>query len=84
MRHYSGSVPDWIQLQVWDISSIERYTGNGSIGNPGESANPGMLTVGAAHWRDVRTIESLQQPGTHPGWASKAGRGLERTAGRRR
>ncbi len=66
VHHYSGSVPDWIQLQVRGVSRLERYTGNGSIGNPGESANPGMLTVGAAHWRGLRTIESFSSLGPTP------------------
>ena len=64
--HASGSVPDWIQLMVWDVRSIEHYTKNGSIVNPSESANPGMLTVGAAHWDDVRAIGPDSSRGSTP------------------
>ena len=67
VSHYSGSAPGWIQLIVGgDVGSIEYYTGNGSIRNPAESANPGMLAVGAAHWSNVRTIEPYSSRGPTP------------------
>ena len=63
--HDSGGTPDWLQVTVWGVDSIDYYTESGSIGNPGESANPGMLAVGAAHLeRRSRIIEPLQQPRT--------------------
>ena len=40
--------------------------GNGSITNPAESANPGMLAVGAAPWYDVNTIEPYSSRGPTP------------------
>ena len=64
--HDSGPVPDWIQLTVWGVGSIEHYTENGSIGNPAESANPGMLAVGAAPWYDPHTIEYYSSRGPTP------------------
>ena len=63
--HHSGDAPAWIQVVVWG-TLIEHYTRNGSITNPAESANPGMLTVGAAHWNDVHTIEPLSSRGPAP------------------
>ncbi len=66
VEHVSGSVPDWIQLVVWGVPSIEHYTKSGSIGNPAESANPGLLAVGAAHWDDVRAIEPYSSRGPTP------------------
>ena len=66
LAHRSGSVPDWIQLTVWGVDSIEHYTENGSITNPAESANPGMLAVGAASWYDTRTIEDYSSRGPAP------------------
>ena len=67
VSHYSGSAPGWIQLIVGgDVGSIEYYTGNGSIPNPAESANPGMLAVGAAPWYDVNTIEYYSSRGPTP------------------
>ena len=66
VSHYSGGVPDWIQLVVWGAGSIEHHTENGSITNPAESANPGMLAVGAAPWYDVNTIEPYSSRGPTP------------------
>ena len=66
VEHVSGSVPDWIQLTVWDAPFIQHYTKNGSITNPAESANPGLLAVGAAHWDDVRAIEPYSSRGPTP------------------
>ena len=66
IHHYSGLVPHWIQLTVWGVASIEHYTENGSITNPAESANPGMLAVGATPWYDTRTIEYYSSQGPAP------------------
>ena len=64
--HHSGEAPDWVQITVWGPGSIQHYTKNGSIGNPAESANRGMLAVGAAHWNDVRAIEPYSSRGPTP------------------
>ena len=64
--HYGGDIPDWIQLVVWGQGVIQHYTGSGGITNPSESANPGMLAVGAAHWNDVRAIEPYSSRGPTP------------------
>ena len=66
VKHHSGGVPQWIQLMVWGSTSVVPFTGKGSIGNPSESANPGMLAVGAAHWNDVRAIEPYSSRGPTP------------------
>ena len=65
VSHHSGDAPAWIQVSVWG-TYIEHYTRNGSIGNPAESANPGMLAVGAAPWNDVHTIEPYSSRGPAP------------------
>ena len=67
VAHEGGSTPEWIQLTAWGVGSIEHYTGTGSIANPAESSNPGMLAVGAAPWYDVRTIEPYSSRGPTPG-----------------
>ncbi len=66
--HRSGSVPDWIQLVVKgsEVGPIQYHTGIGSIGNPAESANPGMLAVGAAHHSDLDSIEEYSSRGPTP------------------
>ena len=66
VAHEGGSTPDWIQLTVWGVGSIEHYTGTGSIANPAESSNPGMLAVGAAHWNSVGSIEPYSSRGPTP------------------
>ena len=71
--HESGSVPDWIQLTVLGVGSIEHYTENGSITNPAESANPGMLAVGAAPWYDPHTIAPYSSRGPTPDGRVKPG-----------
>ena len=66
VEHVNGSVPDWIQLMVQGGPEIERHTRNGSIRNPAESANPGMLAVGAAYWDDVYAIGHNSSRGPTP------------------
>ena len=67
VQQISGSQPDWVQLQdLRGIFEFEHYTKSGSIGNPAESANPGMLAVGAAHWNDVRAIKPNSSRGPTP------------------
>ena len=64
--HYGGDAPNWIQLVVWSVDPIQHHTGSGSITNPAESANPGMLAVGAAPWYDAHTIEPFSSLGPTP------------------
>ena len=67
VQQISGSQPDWVQLQdLRGIFEFEHYTKSGSIGNPAESANPGMLAVSAAHWNDVRAIKPNSSRGPTP------------------
>ena len=52
--NFSQSRPEWVQLMVkGQRISLEHSTSRSSIGNPAESANPGMLTVGAAQWESA-------------------------------
>ena len=67
VKHYSGAQPSWIQMQVWgNYEPLEYFTRAGSMTNPGESANSGMLAVGAADWADISTIESFSSQGPAP------------------
>ena len=66
VAHHSGSTPGWIQVNVWGVDSINPHTESGSIANPAESANPGMLAVGAAHWNSVGSIEPFSSRGPTP------------------
>ncbi len=46
------SVPAWVQVRAAGLR-LQYATGNGSIMNPAESANSGMLTVGAADYNPL-------------------------------
>ena len=63
---YSGDSPGWVQLQAFNGEELAHYTERGSIGNPAESANPGLLAVGAASYWDVNTIASYSSRGPTP------------------
>ncbi|MXZ01127.1 S8 family serine peptidase, partial [Candidatus Poribacteria bacterium] len=60
-----NDLPRWIQLLSM-IGSFDQYTENGSMTSPAESANLGMLAVGAAHWRRPNTIEHYSSRGPAP------------------
>ena len=68
----SGSLPRWIQIrQRGGGGTIDDATGTGSIVNPAESTNPGMLAVGAARWNRPETIESFSSRGPTPDGRTK-------------
>ena len=62
----SGPPPEWVQLIVHTSQPLTIHTQGGSIGNPAESANPGMLAVGASPWYDVYTIYPSSSQGPTP------------------
>ena len=65
--HRSGPEPDWIQLEMLlGRGGLEIHTSSGSITNPAESANPGMLAVGAAPFYDTDSIEPFSSQGPTP------------------
>ncbi|MDE2938570.1 MAG: S8 family serine peptidase [Chloroflexota bacterium] len=65
--HAGGPVPNWIQLEMFSgRGGLGIHTGNGSIANPAESANPGLLAVGASPFYDVNTIEPFSSQGPTP------------------
>ena len=66
VSHPSGEVPDWVQISGWLVYPLVPHTLRGSITNPAESANPGLLAVGASPWYDVNTIESFSSRGPAP------------------
>ena len=66
VSHELGDAPEWIQLRIRFFGELRDPTKNGSIASPAESANAGMLAVGAAHWNDVRAIEPYSSRGPTP------------------
>jgi len=63
----SGTLPSWVQVQAFTPlcrpGCWQYATAAGSIANPAESANPGMLAVGAARWNTTDTIEYFSSQG---------------------
>ena len=66
--HDSGPVPDWIHLELFrGPGGLGYATDGGSIGTPAESANPGLLAVGAAHyWETDTAVTSYSSRGPTP------------------
>ena len=56
VRHRSGPQPGWIEFEVSQDFGLEHFTDGGGLNTAAESRNPGLLAVGAAHWRDTHTI----------------------------
>ena len=67
----SGATPRWVQLQSWSRANIRHYTESGSIGSPAESANPGLLAVGAARYWNTNTIAWFSSRGPAPDGRTK-------------
>ena len=67
----SGAIPRWAQLQSWGRADIRRYTESGSVQNPAESANPGLLAVGATNYWDTNTIAWYSSRGPTPDGRTK-------------
>ena len=61
-----GNLPGWIQLIVSKAISLEHSTEGYSINGPSESANSGMLAVGATHYWDTHTIAGYSSRGPTP------------------
>ena len=66
VAQYSGTTPSWLQLRARKAPILEHHTLHHSIGSPAESANPGLLAVGAAPTSDTNTIESYSSQGPTP------------------
>ena len=66
VKRFSASTPAWIQLQFFSGQPLELFTVAGSIGNPAESANSGVLAVGAAPWYTLDSLEPTSSQGPTP------------------
>ena len=70
--NFSNDPPSWVQLQDFSgISRMEYFTLYGSIENPAESANPGLLAAGAAPWGTNSEIEPFSSRGPTPDGRTK-------------
>jgi hypothetical protein len=68
--HFDGVIPSWLQLQSFTSHTMEFSTAR-SIGSPAESANPGVMAVGAARWSTLNTIEPFSSQGPTPDGRTK-------------
>ena len=67
VKQHSGAAPAWLQLTVWwPGRQLEHYTESGSITNPAESANPGLMAVGATPFYNTSAIEWYSSRGPAP------------------
>ena len=64
--HNQDTEPAWLQLQAFTRQDLQYHTAMGSIANPAESANAGLLAVGAAPWNSTVTIEDFSSRGPTP------------------
>ena len=64
--HKQDTDPAWLQFQAFTKQDLQYHTDSGSIGNPAESANAGLLAVGAAPWNSTATIEDFSSRGPTP------------------
>ena len=71
VEHFGGPAPGWVQLLVRGGGRLEFPTYAGSIVNPAESSNSGMLAVGATHWFDTQTIAFYSGSGPAPDGRTK-------------
>lgn len=63
MYHAGGPTPTYIEIQEFNGYGLEHITDTYSIGEPADSANPGMLAVGAMNWATYGTIEDFSSRG---------------------
>jgi subtilisin family serine protease len=66
VEHVSGELPSWIQLMAPQSGELEHFSDGYSIGSLDESANPGMMAVGATHYWDTNTIADYSSLGPTP------------------
>ena len=71
ISHFAGTVPSWLQLNAFSGQPLSTPVAGTSIGNPAESANTGMLAVGAANWATPNTIEDFSSQGPTPDGRTK-------------
>ena len=66
-----ADIPNWVQLQTLTSQELLFSTEGSSISNPAESANPGMLAVGATHYWNTNTIAEYSSRGPAPDGRTK-------------
>lgn len=63
VEHFAGPAPAWVQVEAFTGHDLRLSQPGQSIGNPAESASPGVLAVGAANWRNTTALEPFSSRG---------------------
>ena len=66
VNRYYGTSPGWMQLQAFAGQDLQFHTLSGSIGNPAESANAGLLAVGTTGVDNLDVIRAFSSRGPAP------------------
>ena len=66
VRHLSGETPGWIQLTSYLGNALTYATPGGSIGNPAEIPNPGLLAAGETQTDTPHSISEHSSRGPTP------------------
>ena len=66
VKQTSGAAPSWLQLMVRGPKLISKATSGRNVLSPADSAQPGVLGVGAAVWDRPSTIASFSSRGPTP------------------
>lgn len=69
--HFAGAQPSWIQLNSFTQRPLSIPVAASSIMSPADSANPGLLAVGASFWATPSTIEGFSSQGPTPDGRTK-------------
>ena len=62
-RNHCPDPPAWIQLINWSGANLQHHSPGHHMASPAESRNPGMMAVGATHWRDSNAIADYSSRG---------------------
>ena len=58
-----ANAPEWVQLLVYETSTLQYRSSGYHMGNPEESRSAGMLAVGATHYWNTATIAAYSSRG---------------------
>ena len=62
-KYECANAPEWVQLLVYETSTLQYQSPSHHMGNPEESRSTGMLAVGATHYWDTATIAAYSSRG---------------------
>ena len=63
VQRFGGSIPSWVQLNLFTQQTLGTITPDHSLASPSDSAVSGFLAVGAASWSTPTVIEPFSSQG---------------------